>query len=69
MSSSLFTVREHIIPCFHIREEIVTTLPDDPEWRMHVRQYIPHNNPLPKEGDLTIIGGHANGFVKVEALF
>jgi hypothetical protein len=65
MSASFFTIKEHIIPCLHIREDLVTTSPEDPEWRMHVRQYMPLNNPSPKEGDLTIIGGHGNGFVKV----
>lgn len=31
---------------------------------MHIKQYIHYNNPSPKEGDLTIIGGHGNGFTK-----
>jgi pimeloyl-ACP methyl ester carboxylesterase len=30
-----------------------------------IKQYIPLNNPAPKEGDVTIIGGHGNGFIKV----
>ncbi len=33
--------------------------------QLSVKQYIPKSNPNPKPGDLTIIGSHANGFVKV----
>ncbi|KAF5662750.1 host-specific ak-toxin akt2 [Fusarium heterosporum] len=29
-----------------------------------VKQYIPHDNPNPQPGDVTIIGAHANGFPK-----
>ena len=32
---------------------------------MSVKQYIPLDNPDPKPGDITIVGGHANGFPKV----
>ncbi|KAJ5693156.1 hypothetical protein N7462_002579 [Penicillium macrosclerotiorum] len=34
------------------------------ELRLAVKQYIPHDNPCPADGDLTIIGAHANGFPK-----
>ena len=33
--------------------------------RLAVKQYIPRDNPCPQDGDLTIIGTHANGFPKV----
>ncbi|KAL4950280.1 hypothetical protein BDW69DRAFT_172551 [Aspergillus filifer] len=29
--------------------------------RLAVKQYIPKNNPNPKESDVTFIGAHANG--------
>ncbi|KLO85796.1 host-specific AK-toxin Akt2 [Fusarium fujikuroi] len=29
-----------------------------------VKQYVPHDNPNPQPGDVTIIGAHANGFPK-----
>ncbi|KAI2908356.1 hypothetical protein CBS147371_10066 [Aspergillus niger] len=34
------------------------------ELRLAVKQYIPIDNPHPKEGDVTIIGAHANAFPK-----
>ena len=66
MSSEFFTVEEHIVPCQHIREGFMTTSPDDPGWRMQVKQYTPRNNPSPKEGDITILSSHANGFPVVK---
>lgn len=35
------------------------------ELRLAVKQYVPHDNPCPGDGDVTIIGAHANGFPKV----
>lgn len=35
------------------------------ELRLAVKQYVPHDNPCPRDGDVTIIGAHANGFPKV----
>lgn len=32
---------------------------------MSVKQYIPVENQDPKEGDVTIVGGCGNGFLKV----
>ncbi|KAM5517894.1 toxin biosynthesis [Fusarium oxysporum f. sp. phaseoli] len=32
--------------------------------KLAVKQYIPHDNPNPQPGDVTIIGAHANGFPK-----
>jgi hypothetical protein len=65
MSEENFIVKEHIVPCQHIREEFITSSLDDPAWRMQVKQYIPRNNPTPNEGDITIISSHANAFPKV----
>jgi pimeloyl-ACP methyl ester carboxylesterase len=65
MSCTKFIVKEHIIPCHHIREEFITSSPDDPCWQMQAKQYIPRNNLSPKEGDITVISSHANGFPMV----
>ncbi|KAN0105880.1 prolyl aminopeptidase-like protein [Hyaloscypha variabilis] len=62
MSSEFFTVKDHIVPCQHIREGFMTTSPDNPGWRMQVKQYTPRDNPSSKEGDITILSSHANGF-------
>ncbi|PVH81564.1 alpha/beta-hydrolase [Cadophora sp. DSE1049] len=63
-SESPFTIKEHIIPCAHIREDLTTTSNAQEPWRMSIKQYIPISNPHPKEGDVTIIGSHGNGFIK-----
>jgi pimeloyl-ACP methyl ester carboxylesterase len=65
MSGAQFIVKEYIVPCQHIREEFITSSADGPSWQMQVKQYIPRNNLSPKEGDITIISSHANGFPKV----
>ncbi|KAE9362647.1 hypothetical protein N431DRAFT_490406 [Stipitochalara longipes BDJ] len=62
MSGTNFIVKEHIVPCQHIREGFITASADDPAWRMQVKQYIPRNNSAPNEGDITILSSHANGF-------
>ena len=62
---SPFHVIEHIVPCQHIRDYPHAVL-DDQETvlNLHVKQYIPVDNPDPQPGDVTIIGAHANGFPK-----
>jgi hypothetical protein len=63
--SSKFRVVEHLIPCQHIREYAHATANEQEDvLHLAVKQYIPLDNPDPKPGDVTIIGGHANGFVK-----
>ncbi|KAI5464623.1 Alpha/beta hydrolase family-domain-containing protein [Mariannaea sp. PMI_226] len=63
--SSIFHIREHIIDAAHVREyHRATSQSQDQILRLHVKQYIPKDNPNPKKGDVTIIGGHANGFPK-----
>ncbi|KAL2063241.1 hypothetical protein VTL71DRAFT_5046 [Oculimacula yallundae] len=61
---SPFTVKEHIVPCFPIREELTTTTSDQEQWRMSVKQYVPIDNPNPAEGDVTILGCHGDGFLR-----
>lgn len=65
MRSSVFQVKEHILECQHIREYARATA-DSQEAVLHlaIKQYIPLDNLHPKDGDVTIIGAHANGFPK-----
>ncbi|KAF2223157.1 Alpha/beta hydrolase fold-1, partial [Elsinoe ampelina] len=65
MSTSIFAIKEHTVPCSHIRQYNRGTLSGKEErLRLAVKQYIPHDNPNPQEGDITILGAHANGFPK-----
>lgn len=65
MSSSVFEIREHIVECQHIREYArATANTQEDVLHLAVKQYIPLDNLTPSEGDLTIIGAHANGFPK-----
>lgn len=62
--SSPVLIKKHIITSSHIQESITTSSASDPTGRLGIKQYIPLNNIYPHEGDLTIIGGHENGYVK-----
>jgi hypothetical protein len=69
MSSSIFKVEEHILECQHIREYArATALSQEDVLHLAIKQYIPFDNLEPKEGDITIIGAHANGFPKVSVV-
>ena len=69
MSSALFEVREHVIPAQHIREYPQATANSQEEvLHIHVKQYIPRDNPNPSRGDVTILASHGNGFYKVDAI-
>lgn len=60
-----FHVVEHVSPAQHIREYPRALLDaEETVLHLHVKQYIPRDNPDPKPGDVTIIGAHANGFPK-----
>jgi hypothetical protein len=60
-----FKVVEHKIPAQHIREySHATASSQEDQLFLHVKQYIPHSNPHPQPGDVTIIGAHANAFPK-----
>jgi len=64
--SSIFEIKEHILECQHIREYARATARSQEEvLHLAIKQYIPLNNRQPHEGDITIIGAHANGFPKV----
>lgn len=61
-----FHVREHTLPCQHLREySHATSTADEEILYLSIKEYIPNDNPEPKSGDVTIIGAHANGFTKV----
>jgi len=63
---SLFKIQEHTLTTSHIREYPGSTAgSQDDELKLAVKQYTPLDNQDPKPGDVTIIGGHANGFPKV----
>ena len=66
MSSSVFQIKEHTLECQHIREYArATAVAQEDVLHLAIKQYIPLDNPHPQEGDVTIIGAHANGFPKV----
>ena len=63
---SHFRVIEHTTRCQNIRGRPgAVKAGHENELRLAVKQYIPTDNPSPKEGDVTIIGAHANAFPKV----
>ncbi|KAL1629877.1 hypothetical protein SLS56_005146 [Neofusicoccum ribis] len=65
MSGFPFHIKEHVIPCQHVRGYPRATAHDQEELlHLVVKQYIPHDNPNPQPGDVTIIAAHANGFPK-----
>ena len=66
MSSHLFTVQGHTLPCQHIREYARATANEQEDvLHLKIKHYRPLNNLNPEPGDVTIIGAHANGFPKV----
>jgi hypothetical protein len=67
--SSVFQIKEHILECQHIREYAqATSISQEDVLHMAIKQYIPLDNLQPQDGDVTIIGAHANGFPKVNTL-
>lgn len=62
---SVFKVQEHWLQSSYIREYPRSLAdPSDSDLRLAVKQYTPLDNPAPHDGDITIVGGHANGFPK-----
>jgi hypothetical protein len=54
------------VPCQHIRGNSLATLKSQEDTLyLAVKQYTPLDNLQPTDGDLTIIGAHANAFPKV----
>lgn len=66
---SNYRVVKHTIDCSHSREYLAETANGNEDIpKLAVKQYVPHDNPNPQPGDVTIIGAHANGFPKVAKL-
>lgn len=66
MSQQFFEIKERVFEGQHIREYARATAHNQEEiLQVCAKQYIPRSNPNPQPGDITIIGAHANGFVKV----
>lgn len=65
MSTSPFTITEHVIDGQHIREYPHATKTGDDVMKLAVKRYTPKSNPDPQPGDVTIIGAHGSGFPKV----
>jgi hypothetical protein len=66
MPSSMFRITEHVVPCQHIRQYPHGTRGEQEDvLHLSVKQYTPLDNLNPQKGDVTLIGGHANGFPKV----
>lgn len=66
MSSPVFEIKEHTLECQHIREYPRATAESQEDvLHLAIKQYIPLDNLHPQDGDVTIIGAHANGFPKV----
>ncbi|KAK7549371.1 Alpha/beta hydrolase family-domain-containing protein [Phyllosticta citricarpa] len=65
MASYPFEIKEHVVPCQHIRAYARATAHEqEEELHLAVKQYIPLDNLTPQKGDVTIIAAHANGFAK-----
>ncbi|KAI1369986.1 Alpha/beta hydrolase family-domain-containing protein [Xylaria arbuscula] len=65
MSSFPYHIKEHTVPGQHVREWARATANSQEDvLNIHVKQYIPKDNPSPQPGDVTILGAHANGFPK-----
>lgn len=66
MSTARFRVKEHTLPASYIREYPQGTANDQEEvLNLAIKQYTPIDAKYEDEGDVTIIGAHANGFPKV----
>lgn len=60
---------EHTIPCQHIREYPYGVRDDQADIALAVKQYQPLDNLEARDGDVTIIGAHANGLTKVRNFY
>ena len=64
MSTKYFSCVEHVIPCHYIRHYSSAVTPGhDGDLQLCVKQYTPLSQ-SPDLPQVTIIGGHANGFEK-----
>lgn len=62
--ASPFIVKEHVVPGHHVREYArATSNAQEDVLELAVKEYVPRETG--GEGDVTVIGAHANGFPKV----
>lgn len=65
MSTAHFRIHKHTLPTSHIREYPRATANDQEDvLELAVKQYTPLDQSKADEGDVTLIGAHANGFPK-----
>jgi hypothetical protein len=66
MATARFRIKEHTLPTTHIREYPRATAGDQEDvLHLAIKQYIPLDSSKEDEGDVTLVGAHANGFPKV----
>ncbi|KAF2805107.1 toxin biosynthesis protein [Mytilinidion resinicola] len=63
MSPSAFTIKEHVIPCQHIRE-YHGAVKGNAALQLAIKQYTPHDHGKTSPNAVTIIAAHANGVPK-----
>lgn len=65
MSSNLFDIRHHVLPCQHIREySRATRHAQEDTLYLDIKQYQPLDNLAADDGSVTIIGAGGTGFPK-----
>ena len=65
MSTSLFEITEHVIPCQHIREYPHALKSEQGILQLAIKEYRPLKNLNPSDDSITIIATHGNGIPKV----
>lgn len=68
MTSSPFTIEEHVIDTSYMREYPRGAWPQNAPLKLAIKKYIPVDNLNPQPGDVTLIGAHGAGFPKVGLL-
>lgn len=69
MSSNLFSIKHHVLPCQHIREyPRATRHAQEDTLYLDIKQYQPLDNLSADDGSVTIIGAGGTGFPKVRRL-
>ncbi|BCS11951.1 toxin biosynthesis protein [Aspergillus luchuensis] len=59
-----YIITEHVMDAQFMREYPRATANQDTPLKLCIKQYIPIDNPHPKNGDLTIVAAHGTGFAK-----
>lgn len=68
MSSSPFTVAEHLIDASYIREYPHATTTQEAPLKLAVKKYTPVDNPNPRPGDITLVAVPGSGLPKVSIM-